>query len=49
MAFDRGAGELVHSQNAASHILSRTADRLQIIFQIDHQDLRQRVRDLDSQ
>src|SRR5579862_9649613 len=49
MAFDRGAGEPVHSQNAASYILSRTADRLQIIFQIDHQDLRQRVRDLNSQ
>ena len=49
MAFDRGAGELLHSQNAASYILSRTTDRLRIVFQIDHQDLRKRVRDLDSQ
>ena len=46
MAFDRGASEPIHSQNAASYILSRTYDRLQIVFQIDHQDLGKRVQDL---
>lgn len=46
MAFDRGASEPIHSQNAASYILSRTHDRLEIVFQIDHQDLAKRAQDL---
>lgn len=46
MAFDRGATEPIHSQNAADYILFRTHDRLQIVFQIDHQDLGKRVQDL---
>ena len=48
MTFDRGSAEPAHSRNAASYILSRTADGLRIVFQIDHQDLRERVRDLHS-
>lgn len=46
MAFDRGASEPIHRQNAASYILSRTHDRLEIVFQIDHQDLAKRAQDL---
>jgi hypothetical protein len=46
MAFERGPGEPVHSHNAASYVLSRTNDRMQIVFQIDHQDLRKRVQEL---
>lgn len=46
MAFERVAGEPVHSRNAASYVLSRTNDRMQIVFQIDHQDLRKRVQEL---
>ena len=46
MRFDRGKGEPVYSQNAASYILSRTDGRSQIVFQIDHQDLRKRVQEL---
>jgi len=46
MTFDRSASGPVRSQNAASYILTRTQDRFQIVFQIDHQDLRKRVQDL---
>jgi hypothetical protein len=46
MRFDRGASEPIYSQNAASYILSRTDDRPQIVFQIDHQDLGKRVQEL---
>jgi hypothetical protein len=46
MRFDRGAGEPIYSQNSASYILSTTNDRLQIVFQIDHQDLTKRVQKL---
>ena len=40
MRFEVGAGEPKYSRNAASYVLSRTDNRFQIIFQIDHQDLR---------
>ena len=46
MRFDRGASEPIYSQNAASYILSRTNDSLQIVFQIDHQDLTKRLQEL---
>jgi len=46
MRFDRSASEPVYSQNAASYILSAADDRLQIVFQIDHQDLTKRMREL---
>jgi hypothetical protein len=45
MHFDRGASEPIYSQNAASYILSRTTNRFQIVFQIDHQDLRKRLQE----
>ena len=46
MRFGRGASEPISSQNAASYILSRTDDRSQIVFQIDHQDLSKRLQEL---
>jgi hypothetical protein len=46
MRFDRSASEPIYSQNAASYILSRANDSFQIVFQIDHQDLAKRVREL---
>lgn len=46
MRFERGASEPIDSQNTASYILSRTDGRCQIVFQIDHQDLRKRVPEL---
>ena len=46
MRFERDAGEPIYSQNAASHILSRTDNRFQIVVQIDHQDLGKRTQDL---
>ena len=46
MRFERGASEPISSQNAASYIISRTGERFQIVFQIDHQDLGKRVQEL---
>jgi len=46
MRFERGASEPRYSQNAATYILSRTDDRFQIVFQIDHQDLGKRLQEL---
>jgi hypothetical protein len=46
MRFEGSASEPKYSKNAASYVLSRTDDRFQIIFQIDHQDLRKRVEEL---
>ena len=46
MRFDRAASEPIYSQNAASYLLLKTDDRFQIVFQIDHQDLRKRVQEL---
>jgi hypothetical protein len=40
MCFEVSASERKYVKNAASYVLSRTNDRLQIIFQIDHQNLR---------
>jgi hypothetical protein len=46
MRFKRSASEPILSQNAASYVLSRTNDSFQIVFQIDHQDLTKRLREL---
>ena len=47
MRFDGSAREPKYSKNAASYVLSRTDNRFQIIFQIDHQDLVKRVQELE--
>lgn len=46
MCFDRGTSEPIRLEIAASYILSRTDEGLQIAFQIDHQDLAARLQDL---
>ena len=46
MRFDRNASEPIYSRNTASYILSGANDRFQIVFQIDHQDLTKRVKEL---
>jgi hypothetical protein len=46
MQFARGLSQPIYSQNAASYILSRTDNRLQIVFQLDHQDLAKRLQEL---
>lgn len=46
MRFDPSGGEPIYSQNPTSYILARTGDGFQIVFQIDHQDLRKRVQEL---
>jgi len=46
MRFERGTSGPVFSQNAASYVLAKNGDRYQIVFQIDHQDLGQRLREL---
>jgi hypothetical protein len=46
MRFERETEQLTESQNSATYILSDSGDTFQIVFQIDHQDLIQRVRDM---
>jgi len=46
MRFARGLSQPIYSQNAASYILSRTDNGLQIIFHLDHQDLAKRLQEL---
>jgi len=46
MRFERNESEPMSSQNAASYVLSRTNDRFQVVFQIDHQDLSKRLKEL---
>jgi hypothetical protein len=46
MRFRRGASEPVFSENGASYVLSRTNDSFQIVFQIDHQDLKKKAEEL---
>jgi hypothetical protein len=46
MRFDGSASEPKYSTNAASYVLSRTDNRFQIIFHVDHQDLGKRVQEL---
>ena len=47
MHFEGSASEPNDSKNGASYVLSRTENRFQIVFQVDHQDLRKRVREPD--
>ena len=46
MRFARDLSQPIDSQNAASYILSKTDNRLEIVFQIDHQDLAKRLQEL---
>ena len=46
MRFRGNASEPRNSKNAASYVVSRTDNRFQIIFQVDHQDLAKRVQEL---
>ncbi len=46
MRFERNASEPVYSENASSYVLSESNGSFQIVFQIDHQDLTQRVQEL---
>ena len=43
MCFDRGTSEPILMEIAASYILSQTQEGVQIAFQIDHQDLAERL------
>ena len=46
MRFEKDGAEPILDPILASYILERKGDALQIVFQIDHQDLAQRVQDL---
>ncbi len=46
MRFDRSSSEPMYRQTAASYILSRANESLQIVFQIDHQDLKKTLQEL---
>ena len=46
MRFDRSGSEPIYRRTAASYVLSKTNDRFQIVFQIDHQDLSKTVQEL---
>ena len=48
MRFERDGSEPIYSQNSASYLLAKTGDRLQIVFQIDHQDLAKITQELGS-
>lgn len=45
MQFERD-GASMSSENSATYILAVTGDRLEIVFQIDHQDLAKKVMEL---
>jgi hypothetical protein len=47
MSFERN-GQKLSSQNAASYVLAKAEDRLEIVFQIDHQDLAKRAAELTT-
>ncbi len=46
MRIQRGTREAVDRQNSMTYILSAVGDSFQIVFQVDHQDLMKKVRDL---
>ena len=48
MRFEAATGEPTYSKNAATYILSETDNRFQIVFQVDHQDLRARAQEPGS-
>jgi hypothetical protein len=47
MRFERGSNPPVDSKNSASYVLAKTDGGFQIVFQIDHQDLRKSVPEPD--
>lgn len=46
MRFERSPGVFVESDNSATYVLLMTGDSFQIVFQLDHQDLMAKVKDL---
>jgi ketosteroid isomerase-like protein len=46
MTFQKATGGTTDTESAATYILERKDNTLQIVFQIDHQDLRTRVKEL---
>jgi hypothetical protein len=46
MRFECGNGESIENQNSATYVLADTGGAFQIVFQLDHQDLMERVKAL---
>jgi hypothetical protein len=46
LRFQRGTSEPADSQNSTAYALSAVGDSLRFVFQVDHQDLMKKVRDL---
>lgn len=46
MTFERPAGSRWDIGTSATYILERTGEKLMIVFQIDHQDLNAKVKEL---
>jgi len=46
MRFAKGPGEPIVVETSATYVLHRRGDRLRIVFQLDQQDLMERVQDL---
>jgi len=46
MRFEVKEDESKSSKNGATYVLSKTDDRFQIVFQVDHQDLAKRAQEL---
>ena len=46
MRFERSPGVFIESENSATYVLLFTDDSAQIVCQLDHQDLLQKVKDL---
>lgn len=46
MTFKKGAGGTIDTETSATYILERKDNTLKIVFQIDHQDLVTRVKEL---
>ena len=46
MRFEKDAGRPIMDESAATYVLRRQEDSLQIVFQLDHQDLAKRVHEL---
>jgi len=46
MRFERSPGVFIESENSATYLLLLTDDSAQIVFQLDHQDLMNKVKEL---
>lgn len=46
MRFRRSTGELIDCRNLATYILAASGDSFEIVFQLDHQDLMERTKEL---